>query len=116
VSHVHFGSPDILSGPYCAVCRPGEPVARLTDPETSRQAAQDAKALSGQHRLLAFAALRAAGEHGLTDFELADLTGVAQTSIGVRRKELVRAGYVEPTPMRRPAPSGSAAIVWRAIP
>lgn len=92
-----------------------EPTARTTDPDTSHEAAEDARLRSGKHRALALAALREAGSRGLTDFELADRTGVAQTSIGVRRKELQRAGYVEATDMRRPAPSGSAAIVWRAV-
>ncbi|MGV0985046.1 MAG: hypothetical protein ACOYB2_10855 [Limnohabitans sp.] len=89
--------------------------ARESDPDTSHEAAKDARAMSGKHRMLALAALREAGPRGLTDFELADATGVAQTSIGVRRKELVRAGYVEATDARRPAPSGSAAIVWRVV-
>jgi hypothetical protein len=92
-----------------------EPNARNSDPQTSHEAAQDARALSGRHRKLALATLRDAGPRGLTDFELAAITGVAQTSIGVRRKELVRAGYVVATDMRRKAPSGSAAIVWRAV-
>jgi DNA-binding transcriptional ArsR family regulator len=90
-----------------------EPVARWSDPDTSHAAARDAKVLAGPNRRLAYEALCRAGERGLTDFELAAITGVAQTSIGVRRKELVRAGYVEATPLRRPAPSGSMAIVWR---
>ena len=42
-----------------------------------------------------------------------DVTGVAQTSIGVRRHELVAAGLVIDSGLRRPAPSGSLAIVWR---
>lgn len=93
-----------------------EPIARRSDPGTSYAAAHDARALSGPHRIRALALLREAGEHGLTDFELAEKSGIAQTSIGVRRKELVRAGYVEGTDKRRPAPSGSLATVWRAIP
>lgn len=90
-----------------------EPVARATDPVTSWDAARDAKALSGRNRQMAYRALQDAGERGLTDFELADITGVAQTSIGKRRKELQDAGYVVATDMTRPAPSGSAARVWR---
>jgi len=92
-----------------------EPTARNTDPSTSHEAAEDARAHSGRHRAMALEALRKAGPSGLTDFELADATGVAQTSIGVRRKELVNAGLVEATAERRPAPSGSAAIVWRVV-
>jgi hypothetical protein len=87
--------------------------ARLTDPSTSHEAAAGATSRAQTHRDLALATIRAhAG--GLTDFELADLTGIQQTSIGVRRHELVKAGLVFRTVNRRPSPSGSAAIVWRA--
>lgn len=96
-------------------CSCGRPVARATDPDTSHQAAEDVLPKAQRHRDLALAALRLAGERGLTDFELADLTGVAQTSIGVRRHELVKLGLVVATDDRRSAPSGSAAIVWRAL-
>lgn len=95
-------------------CSCGRPVARATDPDTSHQAAEDALPRAQRHRDLALTALRSAGDRGLTDFELADLTGVAQTSIGVRRHELVKLGLVAKTDDRRPAPSGSASIVWRA--
>lgn len=90
------------------------PLARKSDPETSHQAAKDATPRAGTHRARALQALREAGPNGLTDFELAERTGIAQTSIGVRRKELADAGYVKPTGQTRPAPSGSAAMVWRA--
>ena len=89
------------------------PTARQTDPTTSHEAAHDATPLSGRHRRIALAALRYAGSYGMTDFELAAATGIQQTSIGVRRKELVRAGFVEATEQRRLSPSGSSAIVWR---
>lgn len=88
------------------------PVARRSDPETSHQAAERASSGASTNRALALEALRKAGRAGLTDFELASLTGIAQTSIGVRRGELVRQGLVAATPMRRPSPSGSPAIVW----
>jgi len=38
--------------------------------------------------------------------------GRQQTSAGKRRGELRDAGYIEDGLMRRPAPSGSMAIVW----
>lgn len=75
----------------------------------------------------ALAALRAAGERGLTDYDLQDVTGVQQTSIGKRRGELVTAGLVERQlvicpesltliPGRRMSgPSGSQCAVWVAI-
>lgn len=86
-------------------------LARTSDPDTSHAAAaaQTPRKLSAG-RLLA---LRTLAEHGpLTDFELAELTGRAQTSIGCRRKDLVRAGLAADTGQRRASPSGSPAIVW----
>jgi hypothetical protein len=89
------------------------PVARATDPDTSHAAARDATPTADTNRALALKTLQRYPYWGLTDFELADLTGVAQTSIGKRRGELRDAGLVEDSGLRRPAPSGSKAIVWR---
>ena len=85
-------------------------LARRTDPATSHEA-PTRQALNG-HRLRVLQVHR---DHpdGLTDFELAELTGLAQTSCGCRRGELVRAGFIVATTERRPSPSGSSAIVWR---
>ena len=58
----------------------------------------------------------AAHSAGLTDFELADLTGIQQQSIGKRRGDLVKVGLIVATLERRPAPSGASAIVWRITP
>lgn len=90
------------------------PVARATDPTTSHQAALFAAPKAETHRVIALRMLKAHPD-GLTDFQLADLTGIPQTSIGVRRKELVEMGLVEATNQRRPSPSGAKAIVWRAL-
>lgn len=88
-------------------------MARRGDPDTSRCAAADALPNADTHRARVLATLR---EHaaGLTDFELADLLGLQQTSAGKRRGELRDRGLVEDSGYRRPAPSGSLAIVWRA--
>ena len=92
------------------------PTARRTDPETSHLAAN--RAANGNARTNRVLALETLQSHpgGLTDFELAHFTGVAQTSIGVRRGELVRQGLARKTDKRRPSPSGSPAIVWEATP
>lgn len=86
-------------------------LARTSDPDTSHTAAASqtpAKLSAG--RLLA---LRTLAEHGpLTDFELAEITGKAQTSIGVRRADLKKLGLAADTGQRRLSPSGSPAIVW----
>ena len=89
------------------------PVARRTDPGTSWAAARLTEPRAGTNRALALRVLR---EHpgGLTDFELADLTGLQQTSIGKRRGELRDAGLVRATERTRRAPSGALAIVWEA--
>jgi DNA-binding transcriptional ArsR family regulator len=89
------------------------PVARATDPGTSWAAASMTEPRAGTNRALALRLLR---EHpdGLTDFELAEMSGLQQTSIGKRRGELVDAGLAQATEQRRRAPSGAWAIVWQA--
>lgn len=93
-----------------------QPRTRLHDWSTSIAAASGVRASAG--RMLALKTL-AGNPAGLTDFELADLTGWQQTSIGKRRGELFKAGLVEVAidasgkPIKRPSPSGSLAIVWR---
>src|SRR5262245_50303240 len=94
------GEPDIATFPS----------ARATDPDTSHEAGKrnPVGRATDRHR-----ALVALADGPLTDFELADRTGRAQTSIGKRRRELVSLGFVESTGERRPSPSGSPALVWR---
>ncbi len=95
---------------------PLPPSARSTDPGTSHMAAARAtvpmKLYAGQRRALH--AIVAAGQRGLNDFELADRTGSKQTSIGVRRGELARAGLVTRSGRRRPSDTGEPADVWIA--
>ena len=91
----------------------GRPVARWSDPVTSHLAAAEAKRGAATLRVRVLELLRAHPE-GLTDFQTAALLGSQQTSAGKRRGELVAAGLVERTEERRPSPSGSLAIVWRA--
>lgn len=107
---------DIVDGALRPLFDFETPTARATDPRTSHEAAASVRPRAGSSRARALVALAAAGTSGLTDFELADRTGVPQTSIGVRRKELTRAGLVEPTELRRPSPSGTPALVWVITP
>jgi len=86
---------------------------RKTDPDTSAMAASDAIKSGSYGRLLALRTLKDHWLNGLTDFELATATGWQQTSIGKRRGECVDQGWVENSGQKRPAPSGSLAIVWR---
>jgi DNA-binding transcriptional ArsR family regulator len=91
-----------------------EPVARSTDPGTSWAAAHDATPKAPTHRARVLQALRSI-PGGLTDYELAELVGLQQNSAGKRRGELRDAGLVEDSGRRRPAPSGSKAIVWKVV-
>jgi len=92
----------------------GRPLARNTDPVTSHMAARLTEPRADTNRALALQVLR---EHpdGLTDYELADLTGLQQNSIGKRRGELRDAGFVEDSGKRRKTPSGAQGIVWRVV-
>lgn len=86
------------------------PTARRTDPATSHQAADRAAghAQADRERVLALLAERGP----LTDFELAALTGRKQTSIGVRRGELVKAGLVREYDRTGISDTGSPCIRW----
>ena len=91
-----------------------QPVARRSDPETSHQAARDATFKASDNCLKA---LNHLSQKPMTDFELAAVTGMQQNSIGKRRGDCAKAGLVEPLMkdgkvVKRPAPSGSLAIVW----
>jgi hypothetical protein len=88
------------------------PTARHSDHETSREAGTE-KLHWSEHRKLALKALVIAGDDGCTDFDLECMTGIHQTSVGKRRLDLLRMGYVVKTSERRPSPSGSPSIVWR---
>jgi hypothetical protein len=100
---------------------------RNSDPETSRLAAKDAAKPASLLRSRCFDLLRGAGLDGYTDFELVEAYKrrygghPQQTSLGKRRGELRDRGLVEAVvgadgkPVKRPAPSGSLAIVWRAV-
>tara|TARA_R110000868_G_scaffold272773_2_gene532008 strand:+ start:1930 stop:2301 length:372 start_codon:yes stop_codon:yes gene_type:complete len=93
-----------------------EPIARNTDPETSHSAADDATFKASKHRILALQTLYTFGP--LTDFELAAKTGLQQNSIGKRRKDCQDAFLIDVLldengmNVKRPAPSGSKALVW----
>jgi hypothetical protein len=89
-------------------------MVRITDPETSYEAAEAVAPNKERDEVLTLRILR---EHaaGLTDFELADIAGRQQTSLGCRRVALVRKGQVEYAGFTRPSPSGRSAKVWRAL-
>lgn len=89
-------------------------MARSTDPDTSWAAAADALVNADTDRARVLEMHRAHPE-GLTDFELAELMGRQQTSVGKRRGELRDRGLIEHAGFKRAAPSGSMSIVWKAV-
>jgi len=96
-----------------------DPTARKTDPITSHLAAMDARLNMSKGRTLVLSCL---SRRDMTDYELATETGFQQNSIGKRRGECMAVGYVTAKldtnnqPIKRPAPSGSKAIVWCITP
>ena len=88
---------------------------RRTDPVTCHEAEAKVRPHASTGRRLVLAYLYLCPK---TDFELAELTGWQQTSIGKRRGECVALGWVEAftapdgTKCKRPSPSGAPAIVW----
>jgi hypothetical protein len=97
---------------------------RNSDPETSRLAAADAAMHARTLRGHVVRLLRELGP--MTDFQIADALAAqgipcaGQTSAGKRRLEAQRLGDVVPLVVdgevvKRPAPSGSLAIVWKAV-
>ncbi len=92
-----------------------KPAARHSDPSTSRMAADRSAMKASEGRL---AVLLHLSVKPMTDFELAVETKRAQTSIGKRRGECRDHGLVQIAldgrgeEVKRPAPSGSPALVW----
>lgn len=91
------------------------PTARAGDPATSHEAAQRAAGRAAGDRALVLR-IHQQWTSGLTDFELADLADRQQTSLGVRRNELVHAGLICDSGHKRPSPSGTPSIVWVITP
>ena len=91
---------------------------RRGDPDTSRQAAERNRPVSGKHRTAVLAALYRAGFAGLHDEAGVEITGISPSSYRTRRSELsdpVRYDppLVEPTVARRITSTGSESIVHR---
>lgn len=90
---------------------------RATDPITSMEAAQrqTTDKVRSEHRVV----LELLSLEPLTDFELAKRAShalkraVKQTSIGVRRGELVRLGLVVDSGRKGVSDTGSSCIVWQ---
>lgn len=87
------------------------PTARASDPATSHTAAARASVRAATDRALVLR-IHQQWTSGLTDFELAEMAGRQQTSLGVRRGELRKLGLIRDSGLKRPAPSGTPATVW----
>jgi hypothetical protein len=90
-------------------------VERLGEPSHVEVAGEVERGLN-DHQQRALRALVDAGDAGLNDFELAAVTGVPPTSIGVRRGELAGRHLVEQRGVKRPSSTGSPASVWYVTP
>jgi hypothetical protein len=88
---------------------------RITDPSTSREAAEKVAPKASKGRMKVMGALL---DRALTDFEIAAAIGSIQTSSGKRRGECRDAGWVQVAldgrgeEVKRQSPNGSAALVW----
>lgn len=89
-------------------------LARVTDPQTSHDAATRADVEGSQ-----FYVLRLLHEYGASpDFHLANYARAAgsrwsESRLRTARKELVERGLIEDTGVTLPTPSGRQAAVWR---
>lgn len=82
--------------------------------DTSIAAANALAPKLGPLQRVARAAIRKAGEHGLTADELAARLKMDRYSIQPRTSELRRKGLIRDSGLRRPNRTGKLAIVWIA--
>lgn len=91
---------------------PTVPGARRGDRSTSWQAARS-QADRLRDRLLSVLDVHARHPEGLTDFRLAELTGIKQTSIGKRRHDLMEPGLIVDSGRTAFSDTQSSSIVWQ---
>lgn len=80
--------------------------------DTEAAAARLITPRTGGDRMLVLATL-AGSEGPLTDYEIAQLTGLRQYTAAPRRGDLLRGGWVEDSGERHPTDSGTPATAWR---
>lgn len=85
---------------------------RNTDPDTSRAAG----AAERESDIWLALIIHSQNPNGLTDYELQNISGLQQNSIGKRRTELYGMSLVCDSGSRRPGPTGAACIVWKINP
>lgn len=109
---------------YCALCRYSgktAPTTRIDDnvihlhryaKDTSVKAGLNALPKTGTKRRLTFDLIKDAGERGLCDHELEQVTGWLHQSASAARNTLMNDGFIKDSGMRRKTPTGNEAIVW----
>jgi hypothetical protein len=107
---------------HCACCKAYKanraPIERNTvrlgrrSPNTSQIAAQRLLPRTGTKRKTVFDLIRAAGDVGLCDHEIEDLTGWLHQSASSIRNGLMNDGWIMDSGKRRKTPQGNGAIVW----
>ena len=83
---------------------------------TSAEAKAAVDPLGPKLRREVFEAIASRGETGATDEEVVRITGLSPSTARPRRVELVEAGLVVATNVRRRGASGRSLMVWRAVP
>ena len=86
-----------------------------SEPDTSFEAARRQKPVAQKKREVALEAIRETGDWGLTDEELAKVTGMPRLTAAARRNELVRQGLVEDSGRHRDSDQDCPCKVWVAV-
>jgi len=81
-------------------------------PKTSQIAAERLLPRTGTKRKKVFDLIKAAGDVGLCDHEIEDLTGWLHQSASSIRNGLMNDGWIMDSGKRRKTPQGNGAIVW----
>jgi len=100
----HPGSRSDSAAPHAWVRRDARP--------TETAAAARAAPRSGTQRMAVLHAVASAGDHGATDDEIAQVSGIIPPRVASRRKELLDGGWVRDSGATRPTRTGADAIVW----
>lgn len=86
--------------------------AYVNGSDTSREAAESIALSLHPLQQKVYSALLAAGASGMTDDELEVVVGVSHQTVSARRRELVLAGRLRDSGVRRATRSGRHAVVW----
>ena len=81
--------------------------------DTSHSAAESMRALAGRLRARVYACIVRAGREGCTDEEMQAELQMQGSTQRPRRVELVRAGLVVDSGLRRRTFAGRSAVVWK---